>query len=421
MKHLARVTAIILLTVGIAFLALRFSSAVLLFVMSLILAAAVRPFAARLNQRGLSRGLAYALTYLFVLLLTVSLLVVIVPRLINELQRAGDDLLQSYSLIRLNWPRGSVWQQQIASELPTRQALLDSFAGQRGTEIVNTVIGFSTSVFDVLAQLVVVLSLSLYWASDQQRFERLWLSLVSPFHRSRARSIWREVEQEVGAYVRSELTQSVLAGVLLGLGYAVLGLKYPVLLALWAALTWLVPWVGVLLAVVPAVFVSWPLGATIVVLATVLTVIVFGIMEIWLEPRLYGRSQVSPVLVVILLMIMAQYAGVLGTLLAPPLAAAMQIFARRVWFSPVAKPQPVALMGQVIDLRTRLAELRLAALDDASMQTPKMINLIQQVEQLIDHTHATLDKNGMLVEVVEPASALQPQLTSSLITPKEVS
>ncbi len=401
MKQLARVTALVVLTLALVALVWMFSSAVLLFLLSLVVAAAVRPFAVRLMQRGLRRSLAYGIVYALIVVLLASLLVVITPGLLQEIQRASDSALQAYSRILVNWPKGRPWQRKIVPALPPSQALIDTLAGERGSALFGRVLGFSSGLFDVLAQLVVALSLSIYWASDQRRFERLWLSLISAHERPRARTIWRDVEREVGDYVRSEVSQSLLAGVSLGLGYYFIGLPYPILLALWAALGWLIPWVGVLLALIPAVLVAWPLGIVGMIGAALLTIGVFVVMEVWVEPRLYGRSRVSPVLVVIVLMIMAQYAGILGMLLAPPLAAATQILARSLWFRPVPRSQPTALLAQLVDLRTRLAHLRLESSASDEINTPQLQSLFVHTEELLDKTHATLATGGMLVQVVE--------------------
>jgi predicted PurR-regulated permease PerM len=78
----------------------------------------------------------------------------------------------------------------------------------------------------------VILFLSIYWIINQIHFERLWLSLLPTGLRRQARDIWRTIEIDLGAYMRSELFQSLAAGLLLGLGYWALGSPYPVLLAL---------------------------------------------------------------------------------------------------------------------------------------------------------------------------------------------
>ena len=76
--------------------------------------------------------------------------------------------------------------------------------------------------------------------------------------RRAAREVWEAVEIELGAYVRSEAIQSIAAGLLLWTGYRLLGQPYPVLLAIAGAVAWLIPWVGVLLAVGAVALASVP-------------------------------------------------------------------------------------------------------------------------------------------------------------------
>ncbi|MBA3469168.1 MAG: AI-2E family transporter [Herpetosiphonaceae bacterium] len=399
MKRLAQVTATIVLTIGLVVLLWMFSSAVLLFVMSLVIAGSVRPLVVRLIARGLSRGVAYALVYILIFAIVGSLIAVTASGLLNELQRAGDQLLKAYTSIMIRWPNGADWQQSVVANLPSRDALLSALAGKQGATITRGVVGVGSGIFDLLAQLVIVLSLSVYWSIDQERFERLWLSLFSARHRLRARTIWQAVEREVGAYVRSEVTQSLLAGIVLGLSFYTIGLPYPILLGLWAGLVWLIPWVGVVLALIPATLVGLLAGPTNAVLAAAVTIAVFAALEVWVEPRLYGRARVSPVLVVITLMVMAQYAGILGMLLAPPLAAMLQILGRELWFVPPAKVVAPDLTAQLIELRTRLASLRLENLNGELTINSQTRNLVQQVETLLDQAHETLDTTGLLPPV----------------------
>lgn len=395
MKRLAKVTAIILLTIGGVVLLWLFSSAVLLFGLSLVIAASVRPLALRLIKRGLNRTAAYGIAFLAVLLFFGGIIGIVASGLFGELQRTGDQLLTAYTKITLEWPNGQQWQQSIANELPSRQSLIEFLAGDQGESILSGIVGFSSGVFDLLAQLVVVISLSIYWATDQERFERLWLSLVNAKHRGRARTIWHSVETEVGAYVRSEVIQSSLAGITLGVAFALLGLPFPILLALWAALVWLIPWVGVVLAFIPATLVGLQLGLPYAIAAAAVTIVVFAILETWLEPRLYGRSRVSPVLVVITLIVMAEYAGILGMLLAPPLAALLQILGRELWFAPVSKAPAQELNTQLNTLRARLAEIRLEQTIDFATNIQAR-SLAQRIEKLLDATHETLDTTGLL-------------------------
>ena len=145
--------------------------------------------------------------------------------------------------------------------------------------MVQTVLGLTMGSFDLLGQLLIVLVLSMYWSADQEHFKRLWLSLLPFQARARAREVWQNIETGFGAYLRSQVIQTVLAILLLGFGYQVLGLRYPVALALIGAICWLIPWAGVLLAVIPAVLAGISISPVLGLLAAALTIGVLAFLE----------------------------------------------------------------------------------------------------------------------------------------------
>jgi hypothetical protein len=137
-------------------------------------------------------------------------------------------------------------QQTLARQLPAASDVSQVITGPQGGALLQTVLGLTLGSFDLLGQLLIVLVLSMYWSADQEHFKRLWLSLLPFQARARARDVWQNIETGFGAYLRSQVIQTVLAALLLSFGYQVLGLKYPVALALIGAIGWLIPWVGVL-------------------------------------------------------------------------------------------------------------------------------------------------------------------------------
>ncbi len=93
--------------------------------------------------------------------------------------------------------------------------------------------------------------LSLYWTADQFRFERFGLSFIPEEHHSKALHVWRSVETGVGAYLRSEMVQSVTGWNIALAGLFDAGNQIPALLAGWGAIARLIPWFGAVIAVSP--------------------------------------------------------------------------------------------------------------------------------------------------------------------------
>jgi predicted PurR-regulated permease PerM len=381
MKRLAWYTVVILFTLGVLALLWQFRLGLALFLFSLAIAAVVRPVIDRLARRGIPHGLAILLAYLF------SLLLVILPIWLaggafgRELQQVTDSFASTYNWFKATGENGSEFQRMLAARLPPIDALYEGIAGERGAALVENILGVASGLFGFLSNSVIALVLSIYWSADRIHFERLWLSLLPAGQRTRARQIWRDIETGVGSYIRSELVQSLLAAILLGLIYWALGLEYPTLLAIIGALAWLIPWVGAVLALAPAFLVGYAVSLPLGIAAAVVTLLVLVVLETVVEPRLFNRRRFSSLLIVIVLIAMADAFGLAGVLFAPPLAAAIQIFFRHVLSQPSVEPLADPAL-QIANLKMRLEQVRemTAGLEEP---TPHLESMTDRLEKLV--------------------------------------
>ena len=154
------------------------------------------------------------------------------------------------------WLQGSAIQQALLGRLPPPSKLFEAITGDQGQLVLPALLGITQSITVVVSGVFIILFLSIYWSINQIHFERLWLSLLPSGQRKQARGIWRTVEPDTGAYIRSQVIHSLLAGLLLGLGYWLIGSPYPALLALIGALACLIPVVGPALALI-SVLIGW--------------------------------------------------------------------------------------------------------------------------------------------------------------------
>src|SRR5512140_589335 len=210
----------------------QFRMVVVYILISLAVAATVGPLVRGWSGRSLLTRLGLILLYL-VSLISIGFLILLVGKFaIGDIQGLAKALSAQGAWILPTWLEGSSFQQALVAWLPTPDTLFEAFTGAQGQLVLPAVLGFTQDVGGVASGVVVILFLSLYWSISQVHFERLWLSLLPAEWRKRARGIWRTIEPELGAYIRSEALQSLLAGVLLGLGSWLLGSPYPTLLAL---------------------------------------------------------------------------------------------------------------------------------------------------------------------------------------------
>jgi predicted PurR-regulated permease PerM len=304
--------------------------------------------------------------------------------LLDDAQRVTDDFVANYDRAKLEWPeQGTAFQQALAERLPPSSDLYQVLTSEQGITALTGVLGIAQNFFETLGRIAIILILSLYWSADQFRFERLGLSLLPDQYHSRALHIWRSMEAGVGEYLRSELIQSALAGLLLWLGFSVLGIRYPVLLALWGAIVRLIPWFGALIAVLPALFIGIGISSTVGVVATVYTVGILLALKLVIEPRFFSRYKYSSLLIVIFVIALAETFGFIGVILAPPLAVAVQILFQHLYPLPELATTTTEVTEEVSGIRKRLLELRRRIQNSRKRE---IIRLMERLQRLVRRT-----------------------------------
>jgi predicted PurR-regulated permease PerM len=389
MKRLALITATIVATLLGVGLAWQLRGVILIFFASLATAAALRPVATWLAGHGLRWGAALAISYLAAAASLALLVSTSLTGVASDIDRLSVDFGHAYERVIQDWPSGSPLQQTLARYLPKGDEIEGPLGGMFIERIKNWLLGLTLGFVETIINIVLVVVLSVYWSFDRVAFERLWLSILPVERRGPARDIWREIEQESGAYLRSEIIQCAAAGLLLNAGFVLLGHPYPALLALIGALAWVIPWIGGLLAVA-AVFVfsmaasMTPGGPSLMaaaVPASVYTMAVLSFLEFVVEPRLFDRRRYNAILMVVLLVGLTEWLGLLGMLLGPPLAAALQILGGHVLEQ---RQQAVTdATSAPASLQTRLERIR-ATLANTEQSRPELASLLDRLSELLE-------------------------------------
>ena len=379
MSRLARYTAVIAATVTFLLLLWQFREVILLFLLSLFVAAALRPFINRLMRRGFSLGQSMLVIYLSGLVLIAVLGYSLGPTLATELQEIGDKVALAYEVTHPLWAEGEMWQQAIAGRLPNSPQLVTLLTSESDA-VARLLFGAVQGVVLFLGSVILVLVLSIYWGIDQVRFERLWLSLLPANQRTWARTLWRRIEEGVGSYIRSEVIQAGLAFLLLSLGYWLMGLSYPVTLAIVGSLAWLIPLIGALFIIVPVLLVGLTTGWALAITAVLYTLAILLLLERVIEPRIFRQRRYSPILVILTLFMMSQVLGIVGLILAPTIAAALQILFTALL---ALREQREQLPVPIAELEGKLNQMRATYVEKEQPIPPEIENMITRLQRLL--------------------------------------
>lgn len=385
MRRLMGYTAVILLT-GIGLLLLwQFRQVLLLFVLSLFAAAAVRPLMNRLALLGLSRTMAQLLLYIVGIGGFLLLLFLLGGTLLAEVNILVNRAVIRYDLLYRNWLNGVAWQQALAERLPPPLSLSDPNSASVEA-MLPAMLDLTQGILGFVAVLLLVLVLSIYWSVDQNRFERLWLSLLPTVRRSYARDSWREIETAVGAYLRSQITQSALAALLLAIGAFAMGLDFPLVLAFFGALAAFVPLFGGAATAVVAFSTGSADGLLMAATAMFYTMLVFGALEWVVEPRLLRRRR-NYLLTMLTIIPLVDAFGWIGVVGAPLLAAALEVLIRQYYQAQLMR-RNTAVHLKDLEKRYQQLQSQLQRVPDENnvAPSPEISNLLDRLEDLLAQT-----------------------------------
>lgn len=174
--------------------------------------------------------------------------------------------------------------------------------------------------------------LTFYLLRDWDRLKAAAADLIPFGRRESLLSFARDYDRLLGRYLRGQITVAVSVGAVTGIGLGVLGFPYAAMLGLLVAVFNVVPYLGLLLSLIPALFialVSGSVGASLLKVA-----VVYGVAQVLegtvISPRIVGDSVgLHPVWVVLALAVAGFYFGFVGLLIAVPAAVGLKLLAQR--------------------------------------------------------------------------------------------
>lgn len=298
-------------------------SVLILLLIAAFLAIGLNPAVELMERRGIRRSLAVGLVLFAALLFFTGFGFAVVPPILDQ----GQEFVATVP--------GYVTQLQDnerIAELDERFQFLDRARESLdqpealGASLFGGVLGVGRVVFSAFFSTLTVLILTLYFLSSLPTIKSSAYRLVPRSRRARVGLLTDEILSRVGGYVAGALGIATLAGVSTFLLLMVLGVPYPLALAMLVAVTALIPLIGATIGAVVVVTVALFTSVQAGVICAVFYLVYQQVENYVVYPRVMQRSvDVSPAATVVAVLVGGSLLGVLGALLAIPLAAAVQL------------------------------------------------------------------------------------------------
>lgn len=345
-------TLVVLAVASGFWLLYHFRLVVFILFIAIVIGIAMQPAVAWLQRRGLPRAVAAILVYLGLLVLLIGFALLLVPLLVDQIATITASLPDYYQSLRdlmISARSRLIWRlgQQLPPELPAMSLspqLGSAATASEGGEEIDIVILQALSYGSLIGWGVFVtiatFLLGFNWILEGERTTRTLLLLMPMSWRDEARDIFSEIEIKVGAYIRGQTILCVIIGVLSLIAYLLIGLPYALVLALIAGLMEAVPWIGPVLGALPALLLALSIDPMQAVWVVVATLIIQQLENNVLMPRIVDESVgVNPIVTLLSIAAFGSLLGVIGAILAIPMAAIIQLLLHRFALGPVAMEQ----------------------------------------------------------------------------------
>ena len=296
---------------------IRLLPVILVLVAALVIVGALSPMVQWLERRHLRRGLSIAVVFVALLVVTLLVVTLTIPSLLAQVASLIDrePVLRARLVARL---AASPFTAPLAESLRTIQygALMKSSA-----ELAYT---FTTRAVEILAYGAGSIFLALYMMIDRDRLRGGLFAVVPRSFHIRLSRVLMNLETIVGGYVRGQVLTCVLIAAFMFITLMACGVPNALAIAVFGGVADVLPYVGIFLSLGPAVVAALARGPTVTVIVLVLMLAYEEFESRVLMPLVYGRALRLPSSVVLFSLITgATLMGVVGALLALPVAAAI--------------------------------------------------------------------------------------------------
>ncbi|MDA3840005.1 MAG: AI-2E family transporter [Patescibacteria group bacterium] len=292
---------------------------------SLILASALDPWVDWMQDRKIPRGVGIITIYLLLFGIVGSVILLVIPPItsqiteltshypqISEKLSSGFTLLKEYSLG--------------ANPLENILSSKNSFPGF--AKAAENIITGAIDVFGGIFTFFLVIVVTFYMVVEEDAVKKVIWSIAPAKNQVYVMQLISRMQKKIGLWLRGQIILSLLIFTLTYIGLSILGVEYALVLAIIAGLTEFIPYLGPMIAAIPAMFLAFTQGGAIfMAFVGILYYIIQLVENNIIVPKLMQKVVgLNPIVTLAVLMIGFKLAGVIGMVLSIPVATAINVF-----------------------------------------------------------------------------------------------
>jgi predicted PurR-regulated permease PerM len=307
------------------------SDVLLVVIAAVVIASAIEPVVRRLKNRlKFHRVVSVILIYLLIIAVIAAVFVFVLPVVVNDASDFLSNIPKTLSLNTLWDPIQNIEKviKPVSDQISTNSlSLADFMNGIKNTlaDASGGALKLATTIFGGAMSLVLIVVLSFYLAVQEDGVGN-FLRIITPVRNHEyIIGLWKRSQRKIGFWLQGQVLLGLIMGALVYCVLTIVGVKYALVLALFAGALEIIPVFGPIISAVPAILIAFADGGVSKGVLLVLLYVVINQFENHLFYPLVTKKIVgiSPIIVILALVIGAKLAGILGAILAVPLSAAL--------------------------------------------------------------------------------------------------
>ncbi|ECX4468364.1 AI-2E family transporter [Listeria monocytogenes] len=298
-----------------------------------------------LEKHKWKRGWAIALLYLVIIGLLILLFSFVIPAVKDQIVSLfksfpgyWDQITQKFD----EFSRSSLFD-QIKDKLNTNMSDIMKTLSTKGTSVINSAISSIGSIVGTVTEVVLAIVTTplvlFYLLKDGKKLPDFLLKMLPVNGRAHTRQVLGEANHQISSYIRGQIIVSLCIGILLFIGYLIIGLPYALTLAIIAACTSIVPYLGPAIAITPAIIIAIVTSPWLLIKLIIVWCVVQLLECKFISPQVMGKTlKVHPITILFVILVAGNLFGVLGVIFAVPGYAVLKVIVTHVfiWFKRIS-------------------------------------------------------------------------------------
>ncbi len=195
-----------------------------------------------------------------------------------------------------------------------------------GTGLASGITGFITTLTGIILALITVPLILFYLLKDGEKLPKYIIKLLPPRMREDTAQVFHEADHQISSYIQGQILVAFCIGVMVTIGFLIIGLDYAVVLGVLAMVTSVVPYLGPIIAITPAAIIAVVNAPLMLLKLAVVWTIVQLIEGKFISPQIMGKSlHVHPITIIFVLLTAGSIFGVPGVILGIPGYAVLKV------------------------------------------------------------------------------------------------